>query len=84
MWMWLTSVASTSVYKSCKSSRVSMILIIHPTYSLLPVIDVYAASHSCKATIDLDCEQSLIFFKVDGVGHVSRKKRGRKPETEEK
>ena len=61
-----------------------MILIIHPTYSLLPVIDVYAASHSCKATIDLDCEQSLIFFKVDGVGHASHKKRGRKPETEEK
>ena len=33
-----------------KLSRVSMILIIHPKYSLVPVIDVYAASHSCKPT----------------------------------
>ena len=49
--MWLTSVASTSVYKSCQSFRVSTIL-IHPTCSLLLAIDVYAASHSCKATID--------------------------------
>ena len=47
-----TSIASTSVYKSSQSSCGSTILIIHPTYSLFPVIDVYAASHSCKATID--------------------------------
>ena len=33
-----------------KLSHVLMILIIHPKYSLLPVIDVYASSHSCKAT----------------------------------
>ena len=69
MWMWLTSVASTIVYKSCLSSRVSTILIIHPTYSLLPVIDVYAASHSCKL-LKLLIISLYVFGKGDQQGIV--------------
>ena len=67
--MWLTSVASTSVYKSCQSSWVSTILIIHPTYYLLPVIDVYVASHSCKATIDqLKLISIIVILKCNRCG----------------
>ena len=52
-----------------KLSRVSMILIIHPKYSLVPVIDVYAASHSCKATIDqLKLISIIVILKCNRCG----------------
>ena len=52
-----------------KAVKVSTILIIHPTYYLLPVIDVYAASHSCQATIDqLKLISIIVILKCNRCG----------------
>ena len=82
LWMWLTSVASTSVYKSCQSSCVSTILIIracvwrralctYREFGITLVLAIAGVASSLQVLPDLFREEVLkILFPTENVADL--------------